>query len=68
MDPDTFFKNKKILVIGLGMTGVSAASILMGFGGKILAVDNNVNLDREDIYNRIVNNSPKEMKNSGRYL
>ena len=68
MDPDTFFKNKKILVTGLGMTGISAASVLMGFGGKILAVDNNVNLDREDIYKRIVKNSPQEMKNSSRYL
>ncbi len=52
IDPDTFFKDKKILVIGLGMTGISAASMLMGFGGKILAVDNNADLDREDIYIR----------------
>jgi len=68
MDPDTFFKDKKILVIGLGMTGISAASMLMGFGGKILAVDNNADLDREDIYKRIVKNSPGDIKNSGRYL
>jgi UDP-N-acetylmuramoylalanine--D-glutamate ligase len=68
MDPDTFFKCKKILIIGLGMTGISTASILMGFGGKILAVDNNVNLDREDIYKRIVKNCSPEMKKSGRYL
>jgi len=68
VDPDTFFKDKKILVIGLGMTGISAASILMGFVGKILAVDNNVNLDREDIYNRIVKNGPPGMGNNGRFL
>ncbi|MEE8324467.1 MAG: UDP-N-acetylmuramoyl-L-alanine--D-glutamate ligase [Candidatus Humimicrobiaceae bacterium] len=68
MDPDTFFKDKKILVIGLGMTGISAASMLMGFGGKILAIDNNADLDREDIYKRIVKNSPGDIKNSRRYL
>lgn len=50
------------------MTGISAASILMGFGGRVLAVDNNVKLDREDIYKRIVKNSLPETKNNGRYL
>ena len=50
------------------MTGISTASILMGFGGKILAVDNNLNLDREDIYKRIVKNCPPDMKKSCRYL
>jgi len=68
IDLDTFFKCKKILITGLGMTGISAASMLMGFGGKVLAVDNDVNLDREDIYKRIVKNSPPEMKNSSKYL
>jgi len=68
IDPDNFFKDKKILIIGLGMTGISTASKLMGFGGKILAIDNNVDLDREDIYKRIVKNNPPEMKNSGVYL
>ncbi len=68
MDPDTFFKDKKILVIGLGMTGISAASMIMGFGGTILAVDNNADLDREDIYKRIEKNNPAEIKNCRSYL
>ncbi|MFC2144902.1 UDP-N-acetylmuramoyl-L-alanine--D-glutamate ligase [Actinomycetota bacterium] len=68
IDPDTFFKEKKILIVGLGMTGISAASMLLGFGGKIFAVDNNINLDNEDIYKRIVDKSFQGIKNRNRYL
>ena len=68
IDPDTFFKEKKILIVGLGMTGISASSMLLGFGGKILAVDNNINLDSEDIYKRIVGNSSLGIKNRDRSL
>ena len=68
IDPYTFFKEKKILIVGLGMTGISAASMLLGFGGKILAVDNNINLDSEDIYKRIVNKGSQRIKNREKYL
>ncbi len=68
IDPNTFFKDKKTLIIGLGMTGISAASVLMGFGGRVLAVDNNIDLDREDIYKRILKNGPPGIKNCSRYL
>jgi len=53
IDSDIFFKDKKILVAGLGMTGISAASTLIRLGGRVVAVDNNINLDRDDICSRI---------------
>jgi UDP-N-acetylmuramoylalanine--D-glutamate ligase len=68
IDPDTFFKEKKILIVGLGMTGISAASMLLEFGGKILAIDNNINLNSEDIYKKIIKNGSQGTKNREKYL
>jgi UDP-N-acetylmuramoylalanine--D-glutamate ligase len=42
---DIIFQKKKILVMGLGLTGVNTARTLAGLGNHITAFDNNTSLD-----------------------
>jgi UDP-N-acetylmuramoylalanine--D-glutamate ligase len=44
---DIIFQRKKILVMGLGMTGLNTSRTLAGLGNHIIAFDNNTSLDPE---------------------
>jgi len=52
-DIDIIFNQKKIIVMGLGITGIPVTKMLMELGNHIVAFDNNTGLDRDEIYSRI---------------
>lgn len=47
------FKNKKVLVIGTGISGIAATELLNKMNGKVILFDGNTNLDKEEIYHKI---------------
>jgi len=55
-DIDIIFNQKKIMVMGLGVTGIPVARKLKDLGNHIVAFDNNTGLDRDIIYSGIEKN------------
>jgi len=55
-DIDIIFNQKKIMVMGLGVTGIPVARKLKDLGNHIIAFDNNTGLDRDIIYSDIEKN------------
>jgi len=55
-DIDIIFNQKKIMVMGLGVTGIPVARKLKDLGNHIIAFDNNTGLDRDLIYSGIGKN------------
>ena len=47
------FKNKKVLVIGTGLSGIAATKLLNQMNGLVILYDSNINLDKEEIYQKI---------------
>jgi len=50
---DIIFLKKKILVIGLGVTGISVIRRMLDLGNDVIALDNNISLDTEIICSSI---------------
>ena len=44
------FKNKKVLVIGTGLSGIAATKLLNQMNGLVILYDSNITLDKEEIY------------------
>lgn len=44
--------SNKVLVAGLGKSGISAAKLLLSAGGEVLLYDGNENLNEEDILSK----------------
>jgi len=55
-DIDIIFNQKKIMVMGLGVTGIPVARKLKDLGNHIIAFDNNTGIDRDIIYSGIGKN------------
>ena len=52
-------EGKKILVFGSGISGESAAALLVNNGGRVILYDGNDKLDREEILERILRKAEK---------
>lgn len=52
-DINIIFNQKKIIVMGLGITGIPVTKMLMELGNHIVAFDNDTGLNRDEIYSRI---------------
>ena len=52
-DNDIIFQKKKIMVLGLGVTGIPVMKKLAGLGNDITGLDNNTSMDREKILSDI---------------
>ena len=52
-DIDIIFHKKKIMVMGLGVTGIPVIKKLLGLGNRVTAFDNDTSLDRKKIYSDI---------------
>ncbi|MEA2016334.1 MAG: UDP-N-acetylmuramoyl-L-alanine--D-glutamate ligase [Actinomycetota bacterium] len=57
-----FIKNKNLLVIGLGKTGISVIKKLAGLCSSITALDNNPDLDLKDLFKGIKSKGKKNLK------
>lgn len=54
-------KNKKVLVVGTGISGVAATSLICSHNGKVTLLDGNEKLNKEDIRKQIPEEYPVEI-------
>lgn len=50
---DIIFDKKKILVMGLGVTGIPVIKRLLGLGNNVTALDNNTGFDKQKLFSSI---------------